>query len=161
LQGDSYLLTARFDHLKRAEVHALGTSLLPSVATAHEQLEGRSAEIRIKPTGEIVSVRFQPKDPALFRYLMQAALTELGIGLRDAKTKEGTAEAEGPSGRGSVRFNRDGNRPLVVRRTREKYDTLGAWPIGEPPPQKLESTGEVLLDPKGTIDELSEHENLE
>jgi hypothetical protein len=160
-EGDHYLVTARFEKLTRAEVHALGQSLLPSLVTAREQLENRSVELELKPNGELSSVRFQPKDPALFRYLMQAAVNELAVELHDAKTTEWTAELEGPSGRGPVRFTRDGDRPLVVRRTRERYDALGAWPIGEPPPQKLASTGQLTLAPNGTIEELTERETLE
>ncbi|MBX3203787.1 MAG: HEAT repeat domain-containing protein [Labilithrix sp.] len=160
-EGDEVVLGARFEHLTRAEVNALGKPLLPSMDVAREVLEGRSVEIVVKPSGEIARVRFRPADPALFRYLMHAVVTELGVRVI-APGASASADLDGPSGRGPVRFARDPGQPRLITRTRERYDVLGAWPVGEPPPQTLESKGHVAIDPEdGTLAEVVETEKLE
>jgi len=160
-EGEDVVLGARFENLTRADVNALGKPLFASMDVAREELEGKSVELLVKPTGEIAHVRFRPKDPALFRYLMQAVVTELDVRITAPGTSA-SADLEGPSGRGPVRFTRAADRPRLVTRTREKYDALGAWPVGDPPPQKLESTGHVAIHPDdGTIDEVVETEKLE
>lgn len=161
-EGDATVLTARFEDLTRVDVSALGRDLLPSLDAARAELEGKSAELALKPSGEIADVRFRPRDPALFRYLMRAVVAELALELRAPANGTWTAASvEGPSGQGPVRFARAPERPLVVTRTRERYDTLLAWPLGAPPPQKLDSAAEIRLEPSGVLGELTDRETLE
>jgi len=161
-EGEQLFLAARFENLTRADVIALGKPLLPTKESARQELEGRSVEIFVKPsTGEITRVRFHPHDSALFRHLMSAVVTELDFRIA-TPTGPASANLDGPSGRGPVRFATNGATPRQITRTRERYDELGAWPIGELPPQKLSNTGHVAIDPKsGTIDEIVETEKLE
>ena len=155
-----YVLTARFDHLARASVRAFDQALLPSLDVARGELEGRTAELTVTPSGDVTDVRFHAKDPALFRYLMQAVLTELAVDLRDGAAWK--AEIDGPSGHGPVRFARDGSEPRVVTRTRERYDALTAWPLADDPlDQSLESKGRVTLEPSGVLGEVTDEERLE
>ena len=159
-KGEGFLLTARFEHLTKVTVRALDQSLLPSLETGRAELEGHTAELTMTPSGDVTDVRFHAKDPALFRYLMQAVLTELAVDVRDGTSWQ--ASIDGPSGRGPVRFARDAEKPWVVTRTRERYDALAAWPTtNEPLTQTLQSSGSVALDPSGAIAELHDDESLE
>ena len=155
----NYLLRARFEHLTRASVTAFDRPMIPSLDVARGELEGHSAELTVKPNGEIAGVQFQGKDPALFRYLMQAALNELSMSVAPEKTW--SADLDGPSGRGPATFVRDPRDPLTFSRTRERYDTLAAWPdgIGGPLDQDLKST--IKLGAQGTVDEIADLETLE
>lgn len=162
-EGDELVLAARFENLTRAEVSALGKPLLPTMESARKELEGKSVEIFVKPSGEVARVRFHPQDPALFRYLMQAVVTELDFRVASPGAPA-SANLDGPSGRGPVKFSvaSSGSRPRLITRTRERYDELGAWPVGDLPTQTLSNNGHVAIDPKtGTIEEVTETEKLE
>jgi hypothetical protein len=156
--GGDTLLLARFEKLSRVEVRAVEQSLVPSLDAARGELEGHSAELVIKPNGEISDVRFRANDPALFRYLMQALATELVLDLREGSAW--TSEIDGPSGRGPVKFSRDKDKPLVITRTRERYSQLAAWPMGSLP-QQLASGGQITLRDDGVLEQIRDDESLE
>jgi hypothetical protein len=61
-----------------------------------------------------------------------------------------------------VTFARDPSRPRALRKTREAYAALAAWPPGATAlDQALHSAGEISLEPSGILGEIRDDERLE
>jgi len=164
-QGDAFLVAARFANLTRVNVTAFDQALVPKLQDARAELEGHDAQLLVKPDGSIAEVKFSAKDPALFRYLMQAVLAELSVSMKPGDApkleKQWTADLDGPSGHGPATITRDENDPFTFTRTRDKYASISAWPDGSELSQSLTSKGSFKVGRSGGLERVYDEESFE
>ncbi len=158
LRGDSYLLTARIEDLTHAEARALGQDLLPSLQEARDTFEPHLVELRIKPTGEVLSMRYSQQASRLYCGWMELLLQSFAFELREGESWSHTGR--GPAGTGLVQFGRDPEPPFAIRKKRAAYTQLDAWPFDDPPPHTVTGEARLVLDRDGNIEELHERETL-
>ncbi len=161
--GGNFLLGASLQNVREARLNILG-HLEQDAAALTAALTGREALLEVDASGALRTLRFDPKDPDLFKHQLQWLLTHAQPTLptSEAQRQEGRWEALEATSHGQARgvYTVDAERPLAVERVRTAYTELHAAQGQQLPPQRLDSKARFSFAEAGHLSGLDHEERL-